>query len=195
VYWSRRAVRRGTAAAAGVPVESERRSCRLSVWKAAVRPAKSALLYSGRAVKRRPRRPWRRHRGCATIGEVRPRFFPRPFPRATRLLTRREATMFTRRRAAEFGVLGILAGLLLVGPRAASGEDEVRPGAAKPGPTADGPPPATGKPERPGGAPSDRALRHALEAAAAAIRAEDWPRAAKLLDGVLGTERDLLLTV
>lgn len=84
--------------------------------------------------------------------------------------------MFTRRRAAEFGLLGVLAGLLLVGPRAASGDGEVPPGTAKP-------------------APSASAVRHALEAAAAAIRAEDWPRAAKLLDGVLGAERDLLLTV
>jgi tetratricopeptide (TPR) repeat protein len=89
--------------------------------------------------------------------------------------------MFTRRRATEFVLLGALAGLPLAGPRAAGGDGEARPGAAKP---------AVGD-----AVPSARAVRHALEDAADAVRAEDWPRAAKLLDGVLGTEPDLLLTV
>jgi outer membrane protein assembly factor BamB/tetratricopeptide (TPR) repeat protein len=92
--------------------------------------------------------------------------------------------MFTRRRAAKFGLFGVLAGLLLAGPWAApGGDDEVRPGTARPGPAV----------ER--AAPPERAVRRALEDAAAAIREEDWPRAAKLLDGVLGAERDRLLTV
>jgi hypothetical protein len=84
--------------------------------------------------------------------------------------------MFTRRRAAEFGVVTLLMSAFLIAP---------------PAPRADEP--AKVEPQR--DEPSDRVLRRRLEDAADAIRASDWSEAAMLLQSVLRAERSPLLTV